>query len=692
MSGCRFGSAREKVACRQERVGLRGPLDLFCAEGGYTSLATAVALLVSVSLVFCVASVEWTLARGADVQEVADAAAMAGENSVAAFYTIVQVLDACVLSLGLTGVMVMGAGLVCAAVPGAQELSSRVMDQGKKILGTRRSFAESATQGIRRLEQGLPALCVLNSAACVQANAIDGVPYAGMAVPFPLESQSDYTSLASDVNADELTDAAEQLQEATKEAEQAKRRADEACERAWRADCVDEPSCLCSRAASLAGMSGAENERAASPETWNFGMPIVRSRSYYAHRVSNDVPEAADIESLTDSLARKAWYAYALEEVNQAWYSELADGLVSVSIPHLARNSDEVRNTYLYTDEVWPCTQEEQGRVLHSTLSCPGAKGSAAGMASVADIESGSCMRCEACRMDVGDLGAVAAISTSARNGYEHYWQIIVEAAQDYQQAKDEQREAEGRMGELAKQGESAFEKVLDQLRVPRPKVCPPGAWGCVGVVRRDGAVVVPSELTSAFLGEATLPAGVAVSAAVLAPDESAEGSNVMEHFLDGLGREEGLSVKGMVGGIAGLWGKLLVAYGAAFEGVDSAAGSFLDSVDGVFGSHVGAWIKGRLTEIVRDAGFEPADMRMRKPVLTHSGNVLGKAGLDGNAFARNVIQSLPHGGSPLEMARSLGLSLWDELGEKSFVVAELQIPGTDISVPLTIDLSSMGA
>ena len=96
-------------------------------EGGYTSVATAVALLVSISLVFAVASVEWTVARSGDVQPVADACAMAGQNTVAAYYTVAQVLDACVLSMGLTGMAVMGVGLVTAAIPGAQAVSARAV-------------------------------------------------------------------------------------------------------------------------------------------------------------------------------------------------------------------------------------------------------------------------------------------------------------------------------------------------------------------------------------------------------------------------------------------------------------------------------------------------------------------------------------------------------------------------------------
>ena len=96
-------------------------MGLFVADdGGYTTVAVAVALLVSLSLVFCLAPAEWVGSRSADVQQVADATALAGENSVAAFCTVAQVLDACVLSLGLVGVVVCAVGLIVAAVPGGR--------------------------------------------------------------------------------------------------------------------------------------------------------------------------------------------------------------------------------------------------------------------------------------------------------------------------------------------------------------------------------------------------------------------------------------------------------------------------------------------------------------------------------------------------------------------------------------------
>ena len=190
--GLLHGADGATPAVGGEAGGPRLGLSLFLdEEGGYTTVAVAVALLVSISLVFAAASAEWVMARSYEVQPVADAAAMAGSNSVAAYVTIARVLDACVLSLGLLGVTVFGAGLVLSCIPMAEAFGGTVCDAGKKVLDARRDFAKSAAEGLERMEKVLPAIVVANSAACVAENArVQGLPYIGCAVPFPTESQS----------------------------------------------------------------------------------------------------------------------------------------------------------------------------------------------------------------------------------------------------------------------------------------------------------------------------------------------------------------------------------------------------------------------------------------------------------------------------------------------------------------------
>ena len=220
-------------------------------EDGFTTVGVAVALVLSLSLVFASASAAWVAGRSSEVQRVADACAMAGQNAVAAFSTVTQVIDACVLSMGLTGIVVLGAGLVVSCVPGLSATGAQITQAGGRILDARRDFARTAADGIERLEATLPLLIVANSASCVEANAAGGVSYAGCALPFPAESRSDFSGLEQEVDDERLSELSGEMGELSDEMEEASRRAEEALERGWRADCGSSPYCLRERAASL---------------------------------------------------------------------------------------------------------------------------------------------------------------------------------------------------------------------------------------------------------------------------------------------------------------------------------------------------------------------------------------------------------------------------------------------------------
>ena len=361
------------------RIRIKTGIGMFADEEGYTTVAVATALLVSLSLVFCVASVQWTLSKSADIQGVADASALAGSNAVSSFYTIAQVTDACVLSMGLAGFVVMGSGLVAAAIPGAQNLSDELLDKGSKLLDARNKFARSAARGLQTLEKTLPGIVAAKSWSCAKANSAGGTDYVGVALPLPTDSLSDYSALSEEVEASDVPDAARRLQDATRESEDAKRRADESRVRAWTADCVDAPRCMMSRAQDLAGLAAVQNPYAPSAESWSFGMAIQRSRAYYGARLEKEAPLSGDIEEITNSACREAFYRYAFDEVNAAWYMEGEDGSVDLYVPHLARNANEMRATWLYDEVRWPCTDENGQVVLHSDLTCPGATGALVG-------------------------------------------------------------------------------------------------------------------------------------------------------------------------------------------------------------------------------------------------------------------------------------------------------------------------
>ncbi|MBM6774268.1 hypothetical protein [Olsenella profusa] len=659
-------------------------------EGGFTTVAVAISLLLSLTLVFSAASAGWVAARSSEVQRVADATALAGQNVVASFSTIVQVLDACLLSMGLTGIVTYGAGLVVSCVPGLGATGAELCATGGRVLEARRSFARSAATGVQRLEATLPLIMVANSASCVAANSSEGTPYTGCALPFPATSASDFSALTSEVDDGALSEVSGELREASEEARQARERADEALERGWEADCGARPYCLRERAASLAGLSESQNPDYPAPDGWTFGAPLSRARAYYAARLAAERPQGEGAEALTDSACRRAFYDYALSEVRSGSYRELPDGAVSIDLPRLPRNADETRATRLYTTSDWPCTIEGGGRTLHCSLECPGALGAVSGMASLAEVESGGVLECPVCQMSVTELGRVASASTSISNGFEHHWRDVVDAAEDYEVARSELAVAEARTRELAEQGADSFAEALDQLSLTRPTLCPPGAWGCVAVVARAEGESVPTELTGSFLSSAELPAGAAASAAVLAPDESTEENNVLSSFFDALGTGDSV-LGGMADGVLELWGDLLMGYGSAYGDVSDVAGRFLDGLDGVLGGSVGSWLRGRLKAIMEDAGLAPVDLRLRKPVLTNTQDVLDRGGFEQASVVRELVALLPDSPSAHDFATAAGLRLVDEVGDARFTVAELPLPGTGVSIPLTVDLARLG-
>ena len=658
-------------------------------DGGYTTLAVAVSLLVSLTLVFGSAAAYWTASRAADVQEVADASAMAGANCVAAYSTVAQVADACVLSMGLTGIVVCGAGLVISAIPALQAKSVAVMDAGRKILDARKRFATSASQGLQKFEGALPALIMANSASCVAANSTGGISYVGCAMPFPQESKSDFSFLEDDVSADEMQEDSEELAEASERKEEAHERAEEAKERAWRADNVDDPMCLQSRASTLAGLGGMLNPYYPAPDVWEFEYARIRARNYYLRRYVQESPSGGTVDQLQRSAAREQFYGYAYEFLGTMSCVDTEDQ-VSMNLEILPHNADMIRDTRLYTDTVWPCTYEEWGSTLHCSLDCPAALGPYDGNASLWAIDAGYVSRCDVCEMDARAMGNVASASTNIDNGFEHYWRIVVEASRDYQEAREDEIEAERDMKEAAEEGKNAFDEAMKALSVDRPKLCPPGAYGCVAVVERSSTPAVPSRLTAAFLSGNSLPRGAAVAGATLAPDESTAHNTVISRAFDGLRSGSDSLALDLVGSVTGLWSDMLVGYGSAYGSVADAGERFIGNVEGVFGERVATWLRGKLTGLVSGFSMEPADLRLRKPVIVNSQTVLDKAGLTTLGKARELLQTLP--GSSDALVALMREKVAEQLGSGKFTVAELPIPGLEgVSIPLTIDLSKIG-
>lgn len=418
-----------RPSCHRKRGGFMGRagVDLFIEDGAYTTLSSAVVILVVLTLLFSSTAAIWSMSRAGDTQVAADSGALAGANVVSSYHTAATVVDASILSLGLAGFATIGTGLVAILIPGAEPVAGNMVDTGIEIIKTRNKFAKSASEGLQKIETALPYLIAARATQAVSAQDTDSVAYTGTALAVPRTSESDFAALkGSEISTDTIKDTSDDLERAAEELRKASEDTAKAKERAWLADCggsvpasVGSCSCMWERARSLAKLSGEQNPHYASSISWEPQVALDRAKTYYRQRLADEKPHGSSVETKAESAARKAFYTYASTEVNRAYVTEDGDEVASY-IPLLPRNTDEVRATELYTDTVWPTSAIDGKTYLHYGTSCPNyKKGAPCGLASVAAYDGQD--KCNRCHFGVSSLGAVAAPSTSIENGFEYH-------------------------------------------------------------------------------------------------------------------------------------------------------------------------------------------------------------------------------------------------------------------------------
>ena len=672
--------------------GLRGGIDLFIEDGAYTTVASAVSILVVLALVFSSATAVWTLSRSGDVQTSADATALAGANVVSSYHTAATVLDASILSLGLAGFCVTGVGMVALLIPGGQSIGAETVDAGTRILELRNKFATTASKGLSTVEKALPFLIAANGTRTCLAQERGDSSYTGTALAVPFSSASEFPAMSGKgVETEGLEEAADDLEEVSRQLDQAAEDTAQAKKRAWLADCGRAGRNMQERAGSLTALGAAQNPDYASSITWDPSVGIDRTRAYYRWRLDNNQPEGTGAEAAADAAARSAYCRYALQQFQNASVSEVG-GRVVCTVPLLPKNTAEVRTTALYTDAVWPSTNEDAGLVLHYGADCPGATGAAGPALALSAIDTGAARECPVCRFSVGDVGKTPAASTSIDNGYEYHLREFTLALQDYAACRTREIELEGQARGEAAGASEAFEEALSVLAGKRPRIAPPGRYGCVAVVG-TGAVSSPDALESSFAPSADLPARGAISAAVLAPDTASADNNILAEFFSSLeGRTGGGGVVGLIDGIMGLWGSILMAYGDLGSGLSAVMDNLLGGLSAIGLGPIASWLSEQIDGAVRGLGFEPVDLSPLKPVLTDSAQVLAHSDVPALADAQELLRSLPIGSTdPAAILSALQYEVGDRIAETTFTIAEIPLPGGG-SIPLTIRLGDVGS
>lgn len=660
-------------------------IDLFIEDGAYTTVASACAMLMVLALLFSSSLAIWSASRAGDVQVSADATALAGENVVSSYCTAATVLDACVLSLGLAGFTMAGAGMVGLFVPGGQGLARETLDIAVRVFDMRNSFASSTSSGLKRVEGSLPFLIAANATRACDVQGSEVVGYHGTAFAVPAASASEFPALEGEgIETEGLEQACDGLEEASAELERISEEVAARREEAWLADCGAPGRNMQERAARLSGVSAVENPDFASSITWDPEFALERARAYYRWRCDNDKPEGSNVEARADAAARRAFYRYALEHLEDARVVD--DGeKACTTLEFLPRNSDEVRQTSLYTEEVWPTSMEASGLTLHFDGSCPGVRGVPGALASLASLDGGSTLECPTCRFGVDDLGRAPAASTSIDNGFEYHLRAFTKALREYLEARGRQNDAEAAARGDAERAADAFDQAIATLGGKRPRIAPPGRFGCVSFVA-SSEYSTPDALETSFAVGSDMSRRGAIAAAVLAPDGLSEGDDALSGFFSSL--QERIGSDGLVGlldGVLDLWGKLLVSYGDAGQGLEGAFDDFMRSLDGQGLGSVGEWLGDRLTGVVRALDMQPVDMRPRKPVLVNSADVLARSDVPALVDTQAALRELAKIDLDFEdMARAVGYDLGERLTSLEIVLAELQLPNGR-TVPITL-------
>ena len=692
------GRCRPRARCKRGGFMGRAGIDLFIEDGAYTTLSSAVVILVVLTLLFSSTAAIWSMSRAGDTQAAADSGALAGANVVSSYHTAATVVDASILSLGLAGFATIGTGLVAILIPGAELAAGDMVDTGIEIIKTRNKFAKSASEGLQKIETALPYLVAARATQAVSAQDTDNVTYTGTALAVPRTSESDFVALeGSEISTDVIKDTSKDLERAVDELQKASEETAKAKERAWLADCggsdpasVGSCSCMWERARSLAKLSDIENPHYASSVTWEPQVALDRAKAYYRLRLANEAPQGSSVETKAESAARKAFYTYASAEVNRAYITEDGDRTTSY-IPLLPRNTDEVRATELYTDAAWPTSTNDGKTYLHYGTSCPNyKKGTPGGLASVAAYDGQD--KCNRCHFGVSSLGAVAAPSTSIENGFEYHFDRFKDALEDYVECRNKELELMRQTEDEADRAGNAFDEAIKALSGERPRIAPPGRNGVVALAV-SGAISSPDELNSSFNTTVRLGDRGAISAAVLAPDDATAQNNVLSRFFSTLEERSG-GVVGVLDGVMDVWGRLLVGYGDIQGSADELMDEMIDDLGGGSGalSSIASWLGDTVSASVAALGLEPCDLRLRKPVLTDAANVIKSPGSDitGLSNAQDKLRSIPLGVTdPKALCEALEYQVERTVSGTVFTLAEIPLPGGG-SIPLTVDVATL--
>lgn len=590
--------------------------DWFRGRDGFTTFGSACAILAACALAFaCVWTVR-TQSRAAGVQAVADAAALAAQNEVAEFVIAVRVADACLLSMSLTGLALVGAGTACCCVPASAAVGKSLIETGTRILDKRDDVAKTAQKALSAAQDGLPAVAQAQAQIVIRENAgslgADAVGYVELA-PLQGVPVSIGDPAASHDAADAAQDRSDEIAESAAEAQEAREEAQAALEKGYLHDCGNTPGyCMRERADTLAGMPAAQNPMYHSVNTWSFEAALKRAQAYYPYRAATETPAGSGVDEQARSALRTKFYEFAAREVAKGRAVDDGESVPDISFPLLPKNTAEMKQTSLYTDKAYPVAHG----CLHAWEGCPGTQRSVEGYGSLAEQDAGAYGVCETCAFDAVSLGKVAAASSSIDNGFEYHYRKVAEAADEYVAALERAVPAESAAKDAVSEVFDRLGDALGELGSCRIEAYPPGRFGALAAIALD----MQDEAAVPFVSAAH-DAGsyAAISACVLGEDPE---EDVLSSLLDGIVDDIGPPLSDAGPAVLSLWASMVKAYSSGTEGFCEGMQGLIDSLPLIGSTGLGSWAAESLMGVLEASGLEPANTEAAKPFVANTEHV----------------------------------------------------------------------
>ena len=647
------------------------------------SVASAVAIFVSVALVFGGVKLYQIESKGASIQESADASALAAEGEVAKFYTIANTADTAILAMNTTEAAIYAASVISACV-GNIPLSADLAANATKVGNARTKFATQAKKTLNQYQKALPAIAAGKACLVGSKNTSDGTELKALAVLVPkdgVDLNIDTSEL--DSAGDDVKNKAEDAKNKGEELQKLEEELSRIDAQAYYYDCGANPGyCLYERAGALSSISGSSNPFYSSADSWDFNVAFMRSKAYFNARKNDENPLSySDVREQARSYLRADYYKYVSKKINECYSKGKGSGDL-YDWPDIYHDAQGFRESEEYGKVRYPVTEADGIYKMHANSNLPCAQ-NYVGWGSCAGFDAGGYEICEICEFSASNTGNIGSATTNTKSGFEHYFQAIKDLKRQHDDVQQKYDEAYEKMKGAVDDANGSISNFLSAAKRARITPEPPGRDGAVGIVVVNNNSK-ETTISNAFVkGNIKMGKTAAVSGAVLKVDEKESGLGLITERLKGSSSGSGAASE--------TWQNTLSDFGNAKSSSSSSLDSATGDIKGAGKNKISKYSQNLFGQTLDSFGLAPSDLSAYKPVITNTSNVVknddGKFATTYKKIQENALKSSTASTDLFSSLESVSTDAIDGVfSDSKLTIASVDIPiigkiGVDVDI-----------